>query len=385
MADRIKGDPHYRFMWQFKDSVLGRLYNCTEYWRYDGKGDPWDFAIFSTDDDKLVMLIAIDFGNDERDLYMPDDVQIGFIDSKDFIGSFKQIAHDLLPEYDDLVISIFLECRESGFPYRSYSKTELIDDMKSLINLSLDKKPDRSIATRSIEGDKIISYFHKSIWSAHNKDNMSPLEAWEDDEVLIKVIDNRILYKKYIDPQRVLQGLNITKAAGKVSVFSGARAKLIVDKYLSEYDVVFDPFSGFSGRMLGAFACGKKYYGQDISETHVKESNQIIEFLKASSIYWPSLKEPEVKVADVMDSHGEYDCLLTCPPYADKEQWDDVDMEKNNRPCDEWIDICMSHFKCKRYAFVVDKTSKYEDYIAEEIINASHFGTNKELLIVIPG
>ena len=29
--------------------------------------------------------------------------------------------------------------------------------------------------------------------------------------------------------------------------------------------------------MLGACACGKTYVGQDINETHVKESNEIIQ------------------------------------------------------------------------------------------------------------
>ena len=37
--------------------------------------------------------------------------------------------------------------------------------------------------------------------------------------------------------------------------------------------------------------------------------------------------------------------------------------------CDEWIDICLKNFKCKKYLFVVDNTEKYKNNIIEEIIN----------------
>ena len=51
--------------------------------------------------------------------------------------------------------------------------------------------------------------------------------------------------------------------------------------------------------------------------------------------------------------------------------------------CDDWIDICLSHFKCNKYIFVVDETIKYKDKIVEEIENKSHFNTNKEYIIVL--
>ena len=79
-------------------------------------------------------------------------------------------------------------------------------------------------------------------------------------------------------------------------------------------------------------------------------------------------------------STGEYEALFTCPPYNDKENWNE---NIKNLSCDEWIDICLSHFNCKKYLLVVDKTEKYKDFVIEKIENNSHFNTNKEKIILI--
>ena len=76
-----------------------------------------------------------------------------------------------------------------------------------------------------------------------------------------------------------------------------------------------------------------------------------------------------------------YECLFTCPPYSNKENWNgDADVDKT---CDEWIDICIEKFKCKAYLFVVDDTHKYKKFIVDTIENKSHLGTNFEKVILI--
>jgi len=53
------------------------------------------------------------------------------------------------------------------------------------------------------------------------------------------------------------------------------------------------------------------------------------------------------------------------------------------KSCDEWIDLCLQRYKCKRYLFVVDETEKYRDCVVDTIENRSHFGKNTELIIMI--
>ena len=123
-----------------------------------------------------------------------------------------------------------------------------------------------------------------------------------NDELLLKVIKNRIVYINAITPNKILQGFNISKVAPKVSVFSAALAKLLIYKYLNDFNTIFDPFSGFSGRMLGTVSLDKKYIGQDISAIHVNESNDIIEFLHIDEY-------AKVYQQDILKSDGIYECF----------------------------------------------------------------------------
>ena len=75
---------------------------------------------------------------------------------------------------------------------------------------------------------------------------------------------------------------------------------------------------------------------------------------------------------------GEYESLFTCPPYENKEIWNNSDV---NMTCDQWIDECLKRFKCKKYLFIVDYTDKYKDHVIETIENKSHFGSNYEYVL----
>ena len=126
-----------------------------------------------------------------------------------------------------------------------------------------------------------------------------------------RTIKNRLLYSKPpITPEKIKQGLSVTKLAPKVSVFNPNLAKRIVSTYLKEFNVVFDPFSGFSGRMFGVCASNKKYIGQDINKESIVASNEIINLLSLNA---------SVIEKDIFNSKGEYECLFTCPPYNLKE------------------------------------------------------------------
>nr|DAO10770.1 MAG TPA: Putative modification methylase [Caudoviricetes sp.] len=232
-------------------------------------------------------------------------------------------------------------------------------------NINLEDTTDRGL----------IQHFHKSIYDAGRKGFLSPKDAWQDKSLVKKSALNRLKYTGFCTPRAVLQGFNVAKIAPKVSVFSPKKAEELIRKYISE-DTIIDPFSGFSGRMLGAIRCGKTYFGRDVNETHVEESQQIVDYLGVS-------EEAVLECRDLFyTSEQQFPdaALFTCPPYNDKEHWNITDVDMS---CDEWIEKCMEVYKCPTYLFVVDSTVKYVDNVVEEITNKSHFGTNKELVILI--
>lgn len=263
--------------------------------------------------------------------------------------------------------------------YRNYVEEKYGKDFKVicgknyidnfLSNLSEFPYPKENLKSPS----SIIRHFHKSIWTAHKKNYQSPVEAWGNKELMRKVYLNRLKYKKSINLDILRHGLSVSMLAPKVSVFKHTVAENLIKKYLNEFTEIFDPFSGFSGRMIGAYLTDKKYIGQDLNEIHVKESNEIIDFLNASN-------RLKIIQKDLFESEGEYESLFTCPPYSDKEIWGE---EVDFRSCDDWISECLKRFKCKKYLFVVDETEKYKDFVVDKIVNKSHFQKNKELVILI--
>src|SRR5574344_809003 len=346
---------------------------------YDCNGKNFDFAIFD-DQNTLKILVEIDGeffhgltsdydGNHcrgehycERFEKVPDNVKFIVCDSSNVEKCFNEILKVFNIDYESWIKEI-IDSLPTEFPYYCFDNKRMLHDYEKLKKYTYNKN--------SYLATSIIKNFHRSIFTSHVGCNPSPAEAWNNKELLEKCVRNRFIYSSSLSSQAIANGFNICKIAPKVSVFNPSLAKHLIEEYLQNYSTIFDPFSGFSGRMLGACCLNKKYIGQDINKTHVDESNEIIKFLNLDAIVYQK---------DLFESSGEYECLFTCPPYNLKETWGNKNQV--NLSCDEWIDECLKRFKCKKYMFVVDKTEKYKDKIVEEIKNKSHFGENSEKVVL---
>lgn len=280
------------------------------------------------------------------------------------------------------------------------TEKELSNDFKRII------KADFSLNPRSRSG-MLIKWFHKSAHKAFKYGLVSPYEYFEylktDKETFRKFYINRItrsdwynekhgankhfVYEGYIPPFIYVIGLTTSMKAMHVSMFKPTVAKSLVKKYLDEFDTVFDPFSGYSGRFLGTVALNKIYIGQDLNDSTIEESNELKEFLKTipeSKKYLDAIINSKFLITDSLSKTGEYDCLFTCPPYSDSgnkqiEVWrnsknEDIECKLT---CDEIIEKCLDNYKCKKYVFVVDGSStKYDKYVSELITNDGYINAN---------
>jgi hypothetical protein len=118
---------------------------------------------------------------------------------------------------------------------------------------------------------------------------------------------------------------------------SPGKAKMIINRYLKDYDTIFDPNMGYGGIMLGVISIDKKYTGVCTDEVLSRENTDMIKFLK---------QHFTVDV-DINPTGTEYPCMLT-----------EVDS-------DDQITEYVSTYKCRRYVFVTDSTELYADYLVE--------------------
>lgn len=280
-----------------------------------------------------------------------------------------------------------------------FTEKQLANEIKNLV------KNDNSWKTRSA----LIRKFHRDTFNNSNrKGSLTPNQFWaklQNDEALFKKFyHNRLRCSdwfnekdktgKYKDnrpylpignvPDFILAiGLDTSRKAPLVSYFKPALAKYLVKKYLSEFDEVYDPFSGMSGRLLGTIAAGKRYIGRDINDQVMQESKKLMEF--AEPIFKKLDKDVtwNIKKADATTTKGEYESVLMCSPYGASEQWAGISSDVS---CDQWLDIITTNIKAKRYVAVVDgNIQKYKPFVKETLENFSHFGTNEEFVVVIDG
>lgn len=270
------------------------------------------------------------------------------------------------------------------FPYPKIDSKRCLSELKSLM----------TIQTSTKTSSPIIRKFHKSMHEANRKGRLSSYEYWQkiksDKELFKKFYYNRLMRSdwfkekdnyKYLERGEVpieiyYCGLTTSGFAPLPSYFKPMLAKYLINKYLSKYKTIFDPFSGYSGRMLGAIACKKNYIGQDINKITLEESKYIYQYI--SNYIKGSVK---LIHKDSLKSKGNYECLFTCSPYGNIENWN---QKIKSYSCDEWIDKIIARYKCNRYVFVTDNTiKKYKKYVKEKINNTSHWGKNSEYVVVI--
>ena len=258
--------------------------------------------------------------------------------------------------------------------------------------------------TKDQTPSRLIRSFHRSMFSCRRKGMPSPVEYWETfrkEEYFASgewrdFYVNRFVYaeSKEADALRetgmmgarmALDGFTITHRADCVSYLKPMLAKRLASKYLAGCAETFCPFSGFSGIMLGtAVGLGMRFVGRDLNGTQVEESRRLAEYVRSLGFRC----DAALDVTDAFGSSGEYESLFCCPPYEDLEMWNfgpGGECLDRNMPCDDWMDLCLANFKCRRYLFVVDDRTvgRYADRVVETLGNRSHFGENREYVVLV--
>lgn len=128
----------------------------------------------------------------------------------------------------------------------------------------------------------------------------------------------------------------LNSESGYASIFNPALAELLYNWFLNEGDEILDPFCGGSVRGIVANYLGYKYTGIDIRQEQIDSNRE-----QAFDIL-PVNNQPQYYVGDsfnVLDEFKkQYDCIFTCPPYADLEVYSDLPGDISNMPFDKFIE-----------------------------------------------
>ena len=383
------------FEQKFLESTLNNLYFYSKEFptTNDGVTHCWDYAIFD-ENGELVMVVDLDgayfhadvcdydgiHSKEEYDekrhisVSTNDNICILIIPEIDMDKGFSYMESIIACGYNNYYRSVFTELRLQPFPEPHHTDEELMKSYDKLQRMDPNDKYHQDISLNTRQGDWLVFEFHKSIWHDHRDGELSPYEAYMNDDILKGMIHNHQIYHTFINKNKILQAFNSTR----IQFMSAGKAKMIISKYLMEFDEIFDPFSGYSGRMLAAISLGKKYIGQSASEIKVNESNNMVKFLRKYGITCNVV----ISSKNMFNSSGGYECLFTVPPTMDEVL---TDVGSINKTEDELIDLCLERFKCKRYLFVVKETTKYKDHIIIEVANKSRFNNCSEKIIIMDG
>lgn len=226
----------------------------------------------------------------------------------------------------DLIDPIFNLLRAIGWIYP--------DDIKSVDKewkRLLEFKPDinsMSLFNNSSLATKICKHFCHLFYEATEKDKKNMIEIFNDNELLKKIIQNRLGLDWLDDDERgagvneafnlsfkmMIQGQRSMRLVNATSIFKPDIAKYMYTKYSDENDTVFDPSAGWGGRMLGAVSCNRKYIASDPLTTG--ELQNMVDYLKLKDVTLINSGSEHVKLDE-----NSIDFSFTSPPYYDQEYY----------------------------------------------------------------
>lgn len=200
----------------------------------------------------------------------------------------------------------------------------------------------------------------------------SSYEAFQDELLRWKMIKNRIMYSGgFIDSNQILTAMNVTRTCKQPSWFSKKFAKSLIDKYITS-ELIIDTFAGWGGRAQASKELGKKYIGIDNNE---------------ELVLWHNEKGfDNISYGDAKTFHYLDQCsVFICPPYQDVEIY--FKGQDNELTQCQWLELVMNNIPNAREYLMVCKIVDpgWEKYIVEIKTNKSHFGTNNEYVILVPG
>ena len=225
------------------------------------------------------------------------------------------------------------------------STIQEVIDHKSLTEDKLKKEWTKLIKYKgsadkmSFVGNNIIyNYQMVNLIKCKRHKKLSLVEIFEDPiekEKLVTQTEQR--GRTGTDANRLFECWRIN--SGSITFFKPYEAVKIYKKYGATK--VLDPTAGWGGRALGAINCGIEYTGIDTNIEMKPAYDNMFKGHNNINMIWKSCLEVDFSKLD-------YDFVLTSPPYANIEEYEHMDLWKNDEDFYKNFLIPMIN-KCRKY------------------------------------
>ena len=248
-------------------------------------------------------------------------------------------------EFENILPTLASELEDVSF-YYSYSDSDLLKDWNALIKWNA--RVDTMASTQRV-GMKLCEHFFPNFFDIENKDGNSFKSLWKADKLEKVLRWNR---KSHSTPylSELRRGIYFNYKLAKSTMYRPQMAKMVVTNLGAKR--VLDPCAGWGGRMLGSVAAGAEYVA---FEPNTETYEGLLKLIKLLGI------EDKVRIikdsALEMDKYdiGEFDLILTSPPYFDLEVYSHEDTQ-SIKGCDTYsmwvnnflkplIELSISHMK----------------------------------------
>lgn len=236
---------------------------------------------------------------------------------------------------------VFKYYRENGFPYFNSSEKYRLNELIKFMNVYHMSLYNNNIINQHMAGLAFCWSFMPHAFNISCNNLKTPLEVFNDNELLIKVIQKRIKMGDNMSDNGLRKMLKIFTGTQAVSNFRPSASAIIYDLYGKNKNV-WDMSAGFGGRLLGAIKANvKKYIGTEPCTETFNGLNNIKKFILDNTKYCNKSKIELYKCGseEYIPEKDSLDLCFTSPPYFNTEKYSNEETQsyKKYPTKNEWI------------------------------------------------
>jgi SAM-dependent methyltransferase len=227
-----------------------------------------------------------------------------------------------------LVEECFLYWRDRGFPYDSFNEAAMLKELLGLNRAESSPGWNNGNIEGSTAGLRVANFFHPGMWSVRCRDAYAPMQRFNCDRSLRRVIRHALkiwpdLYS--VNATNLRSMLRTFSKTTRVSNFRPTIAKEIIRRFSQSGDLVVDFSAGYSGRLLGSIAAGRRYAGIDPSFDQIQGGMALVNALRRFNVTMPHVEFFQGAAEEVLPSFASESANLvfSSPPYFDTERYSD--------------------------------------------------------------